>query len=62
MSDPLPRYTFRVNRLLLNKLAYVADYEGRSVNKQLEHLVKKCIAEFEAANGEIQIEDVTPRS
>lgn len=53
MRDRLPRYTMRINRLLLDKLQYISKYEGRTSNKQLEQLVKRCIMEFEKQNGEI---------
>lgn len=43
----------RIERLSLDKLQYIAKYEGRTANKQLEQLVKKCISEFENQNGEI---------
>lgn len=51
--DNLPRYTMRIDRMLLDKLQYIARYEGRSANKQLEHLVKRSISEFEKQNGAI---------
>ena len=53
MKDNLPRYTMRINQTLLNKLQYISQYEGRSANKQLEQLVKRCIKEFEAEPEEI---------
>ena len=53
MKDQLPRYTMRIQRQLLDKLQYIAKYEGRTANKQLEQLVKRCIHEFEAQHGEI---------
>ena len=53
MKDLLPRYTMRIQRQLLDKLQYIAKYEGRTANKQLEQLVKRCINEFEAQHGEI---------
>ena len=53
MKDQLPRYTMRIQRQLLDKLQYIAKYEGRTANKQLEQLVKRCINEFEAQHGEI---------
>lgn len=53
MKDKLPRYTMRIDRLLLDKLQYIAKYEGRTANKQLEQLVKKHIIEFENQNGVI---------
>ena len=30
MKDTLPRYTLRVPQELLDKLAYIANYEGRT--------------------------------
>ena len=53
MKDKLPRYTMRIERELLDKLQYIAKYEGRTANKQLEQLVKRCIREFEKDNGTI---------
>ena len=35
------------------KLKYIAKYEGRSGNGQILYLIRKCIREFEKANGEI---------
>jgi len=56
MSDNLPRYTLRISRIKLDKLKYIAEYEGRTTNKQLEQLVKKCIEEFEREHGEIKLD------
>ena len=53
MKDNLPRYTLRIPQVLLDKLGYIAEYEGRTKNKEIEQLVKNRIAEFEAIHGEI---------
>lgn len=53
MKDPLSRYTLRINQDLLKKLHYVADYDGRSVNKEIEFLIRNYIAKFEERNGPI---------
>lgn len=53
MKDNLPRYTLRIPQVLLDKLAYIAEYEGRTKNKEIEQLIKKRIAEFEAEHGQI---------
>lgn len=53
MKDNLPRYTLRIPQVLLDKLAYIADYEGRTKNKEIEQLIKKRIAEFEKEHGTI---------
>lgn len=35
------------------KLRYISKYEGRSANGQILYLIRKCIKEFEEAEGEI---------
>ena len=37
------------------KLHYIDKYEGRSANGQILFLLRKCIKEFESAEGEIEI-------
>ncbi len=54
MKDYLSRYTLRVPQSLLDKLGFVAEYEGRTKNKELERLIKQRIAEFEKEHGTIQ--------
>ena len=54
MKGNLPRYTLRVSQVLLDKLAYIAEYEGRTKNKELEQLIKKRITEFESEHGTIE--------
>lgn len=53
--DSLPRYTLRVPQDLLDKLGYIAEYEGRTKNREIEQLIKRRIAEFEAVHGEIDL-------
>lgn len=38
------------------KLHYIAKYEGRSGNGQILHLIRQCIREFEAQQGQIPYE------
>ncbi len=56
MKDSLSRFTLRVQPYLLEKLAYVAESEGRTKNREIEQLIKKRIAEFENEHGEIQLD------
>lgn len=56
MEDKLVRYTLRVDRLLFKKFRYIAEYEGRSANKEIEQYLKHCVAEFEREHGEIETE------
>ncbi len=57
MKDYLTRYTLRVPQELLDKLGYIAEYEGRTKNRELEQMIKKRIRDFEAENGPIEIEE-----
>lgn len=53
MKDTLSRYTLRVSPVLLYKLGYIAEFEGRTKNKEIERIMKKRIEEFEASHGAI---------
>ena len=53
MDGYLIRYTLRINHLLMEKLGYIAEFEGRTKNREIEQLIKKRIAEFEAEHGAI---------
>ena len=46
--------SIRIEEEMLRKAAYVADYEGRSVNSHILVLVRKNIQEFEAVHGRIE--------
>ena len=56
MKDKLPRYTLRINQALLDKLGFIAEFEGRTKNKEIEQLIKKRIVDFEKTHGEIKPE------
>ena len=43
--------------VLLEKLGYIAEYEGRTKNRELEQIIKRRIAAFEQEHGEIPIEE-----
>lgn len=45
--------SIRIEAEMLEKLGYVAEYEGRSINSQILVLVRKCIQRYEAEHGEI---------
>lgn len=51
--------SIRIEEEMLEKLAYVADYEGRSVNSQVLVLIRNAIKAFETTNGTIE-GDVAP--
>ena len=45
--------SIRMEDEMLEKLRYVADYEGRSVNSHVLVLIRESIQSFEAENGAI---------
>ncbi len=59
MKDNLSRYTLRVSQNLLDKLGYIAEYEGRTKNKELEQMIKKRIIAFEKENGKIELQRIS---
>ena len=54
--NELLRYTLRVDRLLFQKLRYIAKLEGRSINKEIEQYMKREIAAYEKEFGEILLD------
>ena len=53
--------SIRIEEEMLNKIAYIADYEGRSVNSQVLVLIRESIKAFEDTNGAIN-GNITPDS
>lgn len=53
--EELSRYTLRISKTLLDKFGYIAEYDGRTKNKELEQMIKKKIAEFESEHGKIEL-------
>lgn len=46
--------SIRIEEEMLEKIGYVADYEGRSVNSHILILVRESIRAFEQTHGKIQ--------
>ena len=61
MKDNKSRYTLRVEQELLDKLGYIAEYEGRTKNRELERLVRQHIEVFAKEHGKIEVEVKQPR-
>lgn len=55
MSSNLPQFTIRIAPELLAKLRYVAEYNARSANREVEMLIRKHIENFEKINGKIEL-------
>ncbi len=48
--------SIRIEEEMLRKIAYIADYEGRSINSHILILVLNSIKAFEDENGKIPID------
>lgn len=46
--------SIRIEEEMLEKIGFVADYEGRSVNSHILVLIRENIKKFEEENGVIQ--------
>lgn len=55
MLNDISKFTLRIDIKLLKKLRYIAEYNARSANKELEILIRKHIAEFEKQYGKINL-------
>ncbi len=56
MNDKLVRSTLRIDRQLFAKFRYVADYNGRSANREIERMIKNSVDKFEEKHGKIVLE------
>lgn len=57
-----PHYALRIPSETMDKLKYIAEYNGRSANKEIEQLILLHIRNFEEQNGKISLEGFEPRS
>lgn len=46
--------SIRIEEEMLDRLGYVADYEGRSINSHILVLIRESIQRFEAEHGQIE--------
>ncbi|MCQ5143654.1 Arc family DNA-binding protein [Enterocloster bolteae] len=53
MRSELSKFTLRTDAELLKKFRFVADYNARSANREIEVLMKKHVDEFEKKHGKI---------
>jgi len=47
--------SIRIDQELLHKLHVVADYEGRSANRQILLLIRNCVESYEKTHGKIEL-------
>lgn len=48
-------YPLRVDKLLMEKFKVISENNGRSVNKEIEMLMKQAILKYEQEHGSIKI-------
>lgn len=46
--------SIRIEEEMLDKIGFIADYEGRSVNSHILVLIRENIKRFETENGKIE--------
>ena len=56
MPDDLSKFTIRTEPELLKKFRFVAEYNARSANREIEVLMKKHVSEFEKIHGKIELQ------
>lgn len=56
MASNLPKFTIRLEPDLLKKIRYVAEYNARSTNREVEVLIRKHVNNFEKIHGIIKID------
>lgn len=57
MPSSLPQFTIRIDPELLKKLRYVAEYNARSANREVEVLIKEHVSQFEKEHGKINFDE-----
>ncbi len=62
MPSKLPHTAIRIQPGLMRKFRYIAAYNGRSANKEIEQLIRKCVEAFEKEHGSIELPDDTKES
>lgn len=54
MPSEKPRIVFITDGELIKKIKFIADFNDRSMSKEIERLVKRHINEFETEHGRIE--------
>ena len=52
----IKNFTTRIDDEVLAKLRYIAAYEGRTANSQINVLIRDCINKFESEHGKIELD------
>lgn len=57
MASKYPMFGLRIPPKLMKKLKYIASFNGRSANKEIEQLIRHHVLEFENKYGAISDSD-----
>lgn len=57
MPEKTAKFTVRTNSALLKKFRYVAEFNARSANKEIEVLMKQHVAAFEKEYNKIDLSE-----
>lgn len=52
----------RIEEEMLAKLHFIADYEGRSANCQINILIRECIEKYEKKLGTIDVDEINSKT
>lgn len=58
MRKNYPRYTLRITREMLDKVGFIAEFNGRTKNKEIEYIIKKYINDYERMYGIIKTDKI----
>ena len=58
MPSKLPTFTIRAEQETIDKIRYIAEYEGNSGSVEIVNLIKKRIAEFERDIEKIDVNEI----
>lgn len=51
------RFTLRIHPIIMNKMKYIARSNGRSVNKEIEQILKWVVDDYERKYGRVVLSD-----
>ena len=60
MATDKRQFTMRMQQENFDKIRVIAAINKRSIAMQIEYLLEKCIADYEAYNGKIPLADESP--
>ena len=51
------RFSLRIHPIIMKKMKIIAENHGRSVNKEIDQILKCVVEDYENQKGKIKIED-----